>query len=94
MDIEELKKDKHFLNLLKKAQDNTITDASQLNEEEYQRLKAEVYEMADIYVNDPEGEEGQKAFNEIVFDLSMPLKYTLFHQRIAELEKEKQKESK
>lgn len=92
MDIEELKKDKHFLNLLKKAQDSAITDASQLEEEEYQRLKAEVYEMADIYVNDPEGEEGQKAFNEIVFDLSIPLKYTLFHQRIAELTRKREAE--
>ena len=92
MDIEKLKKDKHFLNLLQKAQDSAITEASQLEEEEYQRLKAEVYEMADIYVNDPEGEEGQKAFNEIVFDLSMPLKYTLFHQRIAELTRKKEAE--
>ena len=92
MDIEKLKKDKHFLNLLQKAQDSAITEASQLEEEEYQRLKAEVYEMADIYVNDPEGEEGQKAFNEIVFDLSMPLKYTLFHQRIAELTKKREAE--
>ena len=73
MDIEKLKKDKPFFKP-KKTQDSAITDASQLEEEEYQRLKAEVYEMADIYVNDPEGEEGQKAFNEIVFDLSMPLK--------------------
>ena len=92
MDIEKLKKDKHFLNLLQKAQDSAITEASQLEEEEYQRLKAEVYEMADIYVNDPEGEEGQKAFNEIVFDLSMPLKYTLFHQRIAELTRKRESE--
>ena len=92
MNIEKLKKDKHFLSLLQKAQDSAITEASQLEEEEYQRLKAEVYEMADIYVSDPEGEEGQKAFNEMVFDLSMPLKYTLFHQRIAELTRKREAE--
>lgn len=88
----DIKKDKHFLSLLQKAQDSAITEASQLEEEEYQRLKVEVYEMADIYVNDPEGEAGQKAFNEIVFDLSMPLKYTLFHQRIAELTRKSEAE--
>lgn len=85
MDFEELKKDTYSYKLPRRGPGSDITEASQLGEEEYQRLEAEVYEAADIYMNDPEGKEGQNAFYEMVFNSAMPLRYMLFHKRIAEL---------